>query len=79
MSEIQQIRQRISERYRRDPQIRINVSIAKPKLHLNDVPVEITGVYANIFQIEEVTDRHARRHTLQYTDVLTHNIEILDL
>ena len=79
MSEIQQIRQRISERYRHDPKIRINVSIAKPKLHLNDVPVEITGVYANIFQIEEVTDGQARRHTLQYTDVLTHNIEILDL
>ena len=79
MNEIQQIRQRILERYRHDPKIRINVSIAKPKLHLNDVPVEITGVYANIFQIEEVTDGQARRHTLQYTDVLTHNIEILDL
>ena len=79
MNEIQQIRQRILERYRLDPKIRINVSFAKPKLHLNDVPVEITGVYANIFQIEEVTDGQTRRHTLQYTDVLTHNIEILDL
>ena len=79
MNEIQQIRQRILERYRHDPKIRINVSIAKPRLHLNNVPVEITGVYANIFQIEEVTDGQARRHTLQYTDVLTHNIEILDL
>ena len=79
MNEIQQIRQRILERYRRDPKIRINVSIAKPRLRLNDVPVEITGVYANIFQIEEVTDGQARRHTLQYADVLTHNIEILDL
>ena len=79
MSEIQQIRQRILERYRLDPKIRINVSNAKPRLHLNDVPVEITGVYANIFQIEEVTDGQARRHTLQYADVLTHNIEILDL
>ena len=79
MNEIQQIRQHILERYQRDPKIRINVSLAKPKLRLNDVPVEITGVYANIFQIEEVTDGQARRHTLQYTDVLTHNIEILDL
>ena len=79
MNEIQQIRQRILERYRHDPKIRINVSIAKPRLHLNDVPVEITGVYANVFQIEEVTGGQTRRHTLQYTDVLTHNIEILDL
>ena len=46
---IRQIRQRILERYRSDPKIRINVSIAR-----------------------------AKRHTLQYTDVLTHNIEISD-
>ena len=79
INSVQQIRQHILERYQRDPHIRINVSIAKPRLHLNDVPVEITGVYANIFQIEETTGGQARRHTLQYTDVLTHNIEILDL
>ena len=45
MNEIQQIRQRILERYRLDPKIRINVSLAKPKLRLNNVPAEITGVY----------------------------------
>ena len=76
---VQQIRQRILERYQRNPQIRINVSIAKPRLHLNDVPVEITGVYAHIFQIEETSSGQAKRHTLQYADVLTHTIEILDL
>ncbi len=76
---VQQIRLRILERYRSDPKIRINVSIAQSKLHLSNVPVEITGVYAHIFQIEENSSGQAKRHTLQYTDVLTHNIEILDL
>ena len=79
MSEIQQIRQRISERYRRDPKVRINVSIARPRLRLNSVPVEITGVYAHIFQIEDTSSGQTNRYALQYTDVLTHNIEILDL
>ena len=78
MSEIQQIRQRISDRYKSNPKIRINISISQPKLHLSNIPAKITGVYAHIFQIEETTDGQARRHTLQYTDVLTHNIEILD-
>ena len=78
MSEIQQIRQRISDRYESNPKIRINISISQPKLHLSNIPAKITGVYAHIFQIEETTDGQARRHTLQYTDVLTHNIEILD-
>ena len=41
--ELQQIRQRISERYLSDPNIRINVSLRQPRLHLDDVPVWITG------------------------------------
>ena len=77
--ELEQIRQRILERYRSDPKIRINVSIAQPKLHLSNVPVEITEVYAHIFQIEENSSGQAKRHTLSYADVLTHNIELLDL
>ena len=76
---VQQIRQRILERYQSDPEIRINVSLVQPKLQLRNIPAKITGVYSHIFQIEETSSGHARRHTLQYTDVLTHNIEILDL
>lgn len=77
--ELEQIRKRISERYRSDPNIRINVSLRKPRLHLNDVPVKITGIYRHIFQVEEASSGQSKRHALQYTDVLTHNIEILDL
>lgn len=77
--ELQQIRQRISERYLSDPNIRINVSLRQPRLHLNNVPVKITGVYRHIFQVEEVSPRPPKRHALQYTDVLTHDIELLDL
>ena len=76
---LQQIRQRISERYRRDPNIRVNVSLRQPKLHLNDVPAKITGVYRHIFQVEETSSGQPKRHALQYADVLTHNIELLDL
>ena len=76
--ELQQIRQRISERYLSDPNIRINVSLRQPRLHLNNVPVKITGVYRHIFQVEEVLPGPLKRHALQYTDVLTHDIELLD-
>ena len=77
--ELQQIRQRISERYLSDPNSRINVSLRQPRLHLNNVPVKITGVYRHIFQVEEVSPGPPKRHALQYTDVLTHDIELLDL
>jgi len=76
--ELEQIRQRILERYLSDPNIRINVSLRQPRLHLNNVPVKITGVYRHIFQIEEVSSGPPKRHALQYTDVLTHDIELLD-
>lgn len=77
--ELEQIRHRISERYRIEPNIRVNVSLRRPKLHLNNVPVKITGVYRHIFQVEEISSGQPKRHALQYTDVLTHNIEILDI
>ena len=77
--ELQQIRQRILERYRSDPNIRINVSLRQPMLHLNNVPVKITGVYRHIFQVEEDSSGQSKRHALQYADVLTHDIELLDI
>lgn len=82
MSEIyglEQIRRRISKRYRSDPKIRINVSLRQPRLHLRDVPVKITGVYRHIFQVEEDSSGQPKRHELQYADVLTHDMELLDL
>ena len=45
----------------------------------NNISVEIADVYAHIFQIKETSSGQAKRHTPQHTDVLTHNIEILDL
>ena len=77
--ELEQIRRRISERYRSDPNIRINVSLRQPRLHLNNVPVKITSVYRYIFQVEEDSSGQPKRHALQYADVLTHDIELLDI
>ena len=77
--ELEQIRQRISERYQRDPGIRVNISLRRPRLQLRDVPVKITGVYRHIFQVEEALHGQPRRYALQYADVLTHDIELLDL
>ena len=77
--ELQQIRQRILERYRSDPNILINVSLRQPGLHSNNVPVKITGVYRHIFQVEEDSSGQSKRHALQYADVLTHDIELLDI
>ena len=72
--ELEQIRQRISERYRSDPNI-----LRQPRLRLSNVPVKIAGVYRHIFQVEEYSSGQPKRHALQYADVLTHDIELLDI
>lgn len=77
--DLQQIRQRILNRYRTDPMIRVNVSLTRPKLRLENVPAKLVGVYPYIFQIEEESSGRKVRHSLQYAAVLLHDIEIIGL
>lgn len=79
MSAVDSIRSQIEGLYRTDPHIHVNVSLTHPKLCLIDVPAVLCGVYPHIFRIEEHSDGMTRCHTLQYNDVVTHRIEILEL
>lgn len=76
--DVQKVRLQIKRRYETNPKMRINVALTQPKLHLEDVEVTITGVFSHIFQIEETDSGKPLRHTLQYSDILLHHIEILD-
>ena len=82
MSSIDMIKKSIAHLYKTNPYIHINVTIAPPKAKktkLFNQTAVIKGVYPNIFQIEETNSENPTQHTLQYTDVLTKNIEILEL
>lgn len=76
--DIQKIKLMLQQRMEKNPKMRINVSLSQPKLHLEDVEVTITGVFSHIFQIEERDSGAPQRHTLQYSDILLQNIQILD-
>lgn len=78
MNSLDAVRAKIQKLYCTNPQIRINVSLTKPKIILKNEPVTIKGVYANIFRIEEQSSGSPKNHTLQYNDILTGHIEILD-
>lgn len=77
MNDVRQIRQKIAERYRTNPKIRVNVNLSHPKLQLRGAEAVITGVYSHLFQVEE-TAGECKRHILQYTDVLLGSIEIIE-
>lgn len=79
MASVDTIKRDIEQLYRTNPHIHINVSMKNPRVFLLDEPVTIIGVYAHIFLIEERTMGTPKTHTLQYADILTHQVEILEL
>lgn len=79
MPAVDLIRDKIAKLYETNPNIHVNVSLTHPKLCLINVPAVIRGVYPHIFRIEEQSDGASKCHTLQYNDVLTRRIEIIEL
>ena len=79
MTSLDTIKAKIKRLYQTNPNIHITASIATPKTELKNELVKLKGVYPHIFQIEETTTGSARCHTIQYTEVLTKHIEILEL
>ena len=76
MKTLEMIKFKVRKLYDTDPNVHINVSINNPKVHLKNEPAVIRGVYPHVFTIE--MQQHGRQ-TLQYTDLLTKNVEIIEL
>lgn len=79
MTSLDIIKSKIQKLYKTNPNIHINVAMTSPKVNFKNEPVVIKGVYPNIFRIEERSTGSPKCHTLQYTEVLLHHIEIVEL
>lgn len=79
MNALDLIRKKICFLYENHPEIHINVSIAHPKLEMHGVTAIIREVYPNVFRIETQEKPCSKMYTLQYADVLTRRVEILEL
>lgn len=79
MISLDRVKQKIKNLYETNPHIHVNVAMNHPKLHLQNAPVTIKGVYPHIFQIEEYSRGVPECHTLQYADVVSRQIEIVEL
>ncbi len=73
------IREQIKHLFENAPEIHMNVELSRPRLSLQNAPAKILGVYPHIFQIEECSNGVAKRHILQYSDILTRRIIIMEL
>ena len=77
-SSLEAIRSKVKRLYDTNPEIRVNVSISRPRVHLENEPATIKSVYPHFFQIEEHSGGSLRIHTIQYIDLVTRQIEIVE-
>ena len=79
MYPLDRVKAQVKRLYETNPQIHLNVSLSRPRLSLQNTQAVIKGVYAHIFTIEETESGFPQCHTLQYADLLTGHIVILEL
>lgn len=74
------IRDRIRILYKTNPNIHVNVTLKRPhKTKLNNLAVVIKGVYPHMFQVEDSSEGGAKLYMHSYTDIVTKEVEILEL
>ena len=76
MSSIDILKNKVRKLYNTHPDVHVNVSVNNPRVRLTNEPAVIRGVYPHVFTIEMKTQG---KQTLQYTDLLMGNIEIVEL
>ena len=73
------IKQKIRILYEKHPTVHVNLQMTHPKIDLKRAPAVICGVYPHVFRLQECTTGTTLCHTLQYKDILTGQIEIVEL
>ncbi|MBQ7671106.1 MAG: hypothetical protein IJS45_10375 [Clostridia bacterium] len=79
MDMLSYIKAGIKKLYETHPDVHINVRMTRPTLTLLNEPVTIISVYRHLFQIQEHSSGYERKYSVPYTDVLTNQVEILEL
>ena len=80
MNILDTIRDRVHILYKTNPNIHVNVTLKRPhKTKLNNLSVRIKGVYPHMFQVEDNSEGDAKLYMHSYTDIVTKEVEILEL
>ena len=76
---LSQIKSQITNLYKQNSQIHLDISQKNKKSCLSDVSGEITAIYPNIFTVLLNEDDSKKSYAFQYVDLITHNISIKEL
>ncbi len=69
----------IKSLYETNPDIHLDVTLSNPKTLLKNSKAKIIGVYSHFFQVEEASDGKIKKHTIQYSDIITGRIAVCEL
>ena len=73
------LKKRIQYLFENHPNIHVNINLTHPKIHKENAPVTIVGVYPHIFIVSDNSKSISEKYTLKYTDVWIGQIEIIEL
>ncbi|MBE6657025.1 MAG: hypothetical protein E7604_01130 [Ruminococcaceae bacterium] len=73
------IKHKLRVLYETNPEVHVNFQMTHPKIDLHHSPAKLCGIYPHVFRLEECTTGTPLCHTLQYKDILTGQIEIVEL
>lgn len=79
MQTVQIIKRQLTQIYNTNPVIHITMPLSRGLQNSSSKRVRLAGVYRNIFVVQESINGIKKTHTLQYSDVLTNEIEIKEL
>lgn len=79
MNSLTAVKQRVSNLFKTHPNVHVNVSRNHPKVQLTNHPVTITGVYPNIFQLEDCSGDRPTTYVVQYVELMMGHVEIIEL
>ncbi len=79
MNTIDAARSQIQQLYRTHPDVHVNVVLRNPRSLLTNVPVVIKEVYPHVFKVEDRSAGLPRTYVHQYGEMITKEIEILEL
>ncbi len=76
MTAMEKIKARVKELFLLGDKIHVTITLSHPRIHLNDAPCIIKGVYPHIFVVEQIGADIPSSYSLQYTDLLTECVKI---
>lgn len=79
MERLNYIKSEIQRLYKTNPNIHVNVKASRTKLAVESSAAVIKSVHSKFFRIEETSSGYAKCHSVQYAEVLTGNVVILEL